>query len=117
MTVIQWKSRHPDRAQNAQQRQTAALAEKFVGGRAAKEALMIYAREIASGGECAGWLQVLQAMERAGHDAPLLRIWATTKDKGEIDRLCQRARGARRWLSSNRFKQRSARDNSERAER
>jgi hypothetical protein len=106
MTVISWKARHPDRAAQAAQRQTAVLAQKFVGGRAAKEALMVHAREIAAGGGCAGWLQVLEAMARAGHDAPQLRIWATTKDKSEIDRLCARARGAKSWLGSSRFKPR-----------
>ena len=106
MTVIQWKSRHPDRAARAVERHTTALTQKFMGGRAAKDALMVYAREIAASGRCTGWTQVFEAMERAGHDVPLLRIWVTTKDKSEIDRLCARARSGKSWLASSRFKPR-----------
>lgn len=106
MTVISWKARHPDRATRAAQRQTAVMAQKFVGGRAGKDALMVRAREVASSGSCAGWLQMLSVMEHDGHDTALLRIWATEKDKSEIDRLCARARGPRSRLVSSRFKQR-----------
>jgi hypothetical protein len=107
MSVISWKNRHPDRAARAAQRQNAAMAQKFVGGRAGKDALMVQAREVAAAGACAGWLQVLNAMERDGHDTALLRIWANEKDKGEIDRLCARARGPRSRLASSRFKPRN----------
>jgi hypothetical protein len=108
MTVISWKARHPDRATRAAQRQNAVMARKFVGGREGKDALLVRAREIAASGSCAGWLQMLNAMERDGHDTALLRIWATEKDRHEIDRLCARVRGPRSRLASSRFKQRDA---------
>lgn len=107
MTVISWKTRHPDRAERAQARQTTVLAQKFVGGRAGKDALMPRAREIAAAGGCAGWLQVLTAMERAGHDTSLMRVWASENDKSEIDRLCLRAREPKSRLASSRFRPRN----------
>lgn len=107
MTVISWKSRHPERHATAVQRQTATMAQKFTTGRAAKDALMPRLRELAAAGGCSGWPDVLQAMEREGQDTAMLRIWATGKDKGEIDRLCQRSRGMRSRLAPTRFEPRS----------
>lgn len=92
MTVISWKARHPERHLRALARQNARLAGKVARGRAGKDALMPKARALAGSGMCTGWLQVLEAMERVGLDTALLRIWATARDKDEIDRLCARAR-------------------------
>jgi hypothetical protein len=107
MTVIQWKSHHPDRHERAVTAQTSRLAQKFVSGRARKEALMERVREVAAQGQCDGWVMVLEALERDGADVAPLRIWGTTKDKGEIDRVCMRSRGGRSSLGSSRFKKRT----------
>lgn len=106
MTVISWKSRHPERHAGALKRQTATMAQKFTSGRGAKDALMPALRERAASGAFTGWAQVLEAMERAGEDTAMLRIWATAKDRSEIDRLCGRARGRGR-LAPSRFKPRA----------
>jgi hypothetical protein len=96
LTVISWKARHPERHLLAAARQNAGLAGKVARGRAGKDALMPRARAFAGSGLCTGWLQVLDTLERVGFDTALLRIWATARDKDEIDRLCVRARAALR---------------------
>jgi hypothetical protein len=96
LSVISWKARHPERHLQAAARQHTHLAGKVARGRAGKDALMPKARSIAGSGMCAGWLQVLDTLERVGFDTVLLRIWATARDKDEIDRLCARARAALR---------------------
>jgi hypothetical protein len=106
MTVISWKARHPDRHECAVANQTSRLAQKFVSGRTTKEALMPRVREVAAGGGCEGWQQVLEALERDGLDVSPLKVWGTTRDKSEIDRLCGRKRGSR--LGSRPFRVRDA---------
>jgi hypothetical protein len=105
MTVILWKARHPERHEKAAARDAQRLAQKFVSGRAGKEVLMPRVRELAAGGRFAGWTEVLHALELEDVDVSPLRIWGTTKDKSEIDRMCGRGRGSR--LTSRRFKVRN----------
>jgi len=62
--------------------------------RAHKEALMKQAREIALKGECMGFEDVRQRLER--EPALILKLWATARDRDEIDRLCEDAKWARR---------------------
>jgi hypothetical protein len=50
-------------------------------------------REIAAAGQCDSWADVLHALELEDVDVSPLRIWGTTKDKAEIERMCARARG------------------------
>jgi hypothetical protein len=95
MTVILWKARHPERHEKAAERQTQRLAEKFVSGRAGKDVLMPRVRELAGSGQYAGWAEVLHALELEDVDVSPLRIWGTTKDKAEIERMCGRGRGSR----------------------
>jgi hypothetical protein len=106
MTVILWKARHPDRHEKAASRETQRLAQKFASGRAGKDALMPLVRERAASGRHAGWAEVLHALELEDVDVSPLRIWGTTKDKSEIDRLCGRRRGSR--LGSRPFRVREA---------
>ena len=103
MNVILWKARHPERHDKAAARETQRLAQKVVTGRAGKDVLMPRAREIASLGRCDGWMQVLHALELEDIDVSALRIWGTTKDKSEIDRMCARARGRGSRLAPGRF--------------
>lgn len=103
MTVILWKARHPDLHDKAAARETQRLAEKFVTGRTGKDVLMPRVREVAAGGKCEGWTQVLLALELEDVDVSPLRIWGTTKDKSEIDRLCARARGRSSRFAPSRF--------------
>jgi len=105
MTVILWKARHPERHEKAAARQTQRLAQRVVSGRAGKDVLMPRVRELAASGQYAGWAEVLHALELEDIDVSPLRIWGTTKDKSEIDRMCGRGRGPR--LASRRFKLRS----------
>ncbi len=107
MTVILWKARHPDRHENAAARETQRLAQKLVSGRAGKDVLMPRVRELAGSGRYAGWAEVLHALELEDVDVSPLRIWGTTKDKGEIDRMCGRGRGSR--LAPGRFGSRTER--------
>jgi hypothetical protein len=95
MTVILWKARHPERHEKAAARETQRLATKLVSGRAGKDALMPRVRELASGGGYAGWAEILHALELEDIDVSPLRIWGSTKDKSEIDRMCGRGRGSR----------------------
>lgn len=103
MTVILWKDHHPERHDRAVAGQTVRLAQKFVSGRAGKEALMPRMREVAGQGQCDGWVQALEALEREGADVSSLRIWGTAKDKSEIDRMCTRSRGPQSRLRPSRF--------------
>ena len=103
MTVILWKARHPDRHDKAAARTTQRLAEKFVSGRSGKDVLMPRVREVAASGQHEGWTQVLHALELEDIDVSPLRIWGTTKDKGEIDRLCGRSRGRGSRMAPGRF--------------
>jgi hypothetical protein len=98
LTLISWKARHPERFQQASERKAASLPAKkaapkkqTLSGRAGKDVLMQIAREIAEAGTCRGWRDVLEAMHTAGADTALLVIWATTRDKDEIDRICAMA--------------------------
>lgn len=104
MTVILWKAHHPDRHEQASARETQRLAHKLVSGRSGKDALMPLVRERAASGQYAGWAEVLHALELEDIDVSTLRIWGTTKDKGEIDRMCGRVRGSGSRLGSNRFR-------------
>lgn len=104
MTVILWKAYHPDRHEKASTRETQRLAQKLVSGRAGKDALMPLVRERAASGQYAGWAEVLHALELEDVDVSTLRIWSTTKDKGEIDRKCGRTRGTGSRLGSTRFR-------------
>jgi hypothetical protein len=108
MTVISWKAHHPDRHERAVASQTSRLAQKFVSGRTAKDLLMPRVREAAAAGGHGGWQQVLEALERDGVDVSPLKVWGTTRDKAEIDRLCGRSRGGSR-LGSRPFKARTER--------
>ncbi|MFM9864003.1 MAG: hypothetical protein ACKVRO_10380 [Micropepsaceae bacterium] len=107
MTVIHWKTRHPERHENASARETQRLAQKVVTGRAGKDILMPRAREAAASGRHDGWVQVLNALELDDVDVSPLRIWGTTKDKSEIDRMCARARGRGSRLASRPFGKRT----------
>lgn len=109
MTVILWKARHPERHEKAASRETQRLAQKVVTGRAGKDILLPRARELASSGRYEGWTQVLHALELDDVDVSPLRIWGTTKDKSEIDRMCLRARGGGSRLAPGRFGQRTER--------
>lgn len=104
MTVILWKAHHPDRHEKAATRETQRLAQKLVGGRAGKDTLMPLVRERAASGQYAGWAEILHALELEDIDVSTLRIWATRKDKDEIDRMCGRGRGAGSRLGSRRFR-------------
>ena len=104
MTVILWKAHHPDRHEKAATRETQRLAQKLVGGRAGKDALMPLVRERAASGQYAGWAEILHALELEDIDVSTLRIWCTRKDKDEIDRVCGRGRGAGSRLGSRRFR-------------
>jgi hypothetical protein len=103
MTVIFWKTRHPERHESAAARETQRLAQKVVTGRAGKDVLMPRAREVAASGRHEGWTQVLTALELEDVDVSPLRIWGTTKDKSEIDRACARARGRGSRFAPGRF--------------
>ncbi len=109
MTVILWKARHPERHDKAAARETQRLADKVVTGRAGKDVLMPRARELAASGRHEGWTQVLHALELTDVDVSPLRIWGTTKDKGEIDRMCARSRTGGSRLRSRSFQSRTDR--------
>lgn len=104
MTVILWKTHQPERHAQASARETQRLAQKFVSGRAGKDLLMSRVREIATAGQCDGWTEVLHTLELEDVDVSPLRVWGTTRDKAEIDRICARARGRGSRLGPSRFK-------------
>ena len=70
-----------------------AMAKKELPGNATKLALMARARAIGTSGDCMGWEDVRRKFD--GHDALILKLWATAGDRDEIDRLCDRARWER----------------------
>ena len=55
---------------------------------------MKQARAIALKGDCMGFEDVRQRFER--EPALILKLWATARDRDEIDRLCEDAKWARR---------------------
>ena len=55
---------------------------------------MKHAREIALKRECIGFEDVRARFDR--DDALILKLWATARDRDEIDRLCEDGKWARR---------------------
>lgn len=56
------------------------------------------AREIARGGLCLGWRDVLADLRKEDPDAAFtLQLWASASERDEIDSLCPSARQARRF--------------------
>ena len=51
---------------------------------------MVRARDVASAGACAGWLDVVRKF--GADDEAMLRIYLTARDKDELDALCGKAR-------------------------
>lgn len=66
-----------------------------LSGRDAKRALMTLALEQAGKGLCAGFKDVLKALESRGIDALPLRLYASADDVDAIDRRCRDVRTIR----------------------
>ncbi len=55
-----------------------------------KETLMVRARKHAQSGDCMGFEDVRRKFDDS--DALTLKLWATARDRDEIDQICDKAR-------------------------
>lgn len=63
-----------------------------------KRKLLVRAREIARGGLCLGWNDVLYDVRKEDDAGALtLKLWATATERDEIDSLCRSARAERKF--------------------